>query len=110
MKLPAMVALLWIGCSAAEPDLQPKPWHVSPDSNPQSSVSYPYAAWNVVTQLHAGMSEAEVEALVGQKMQYYLHPTNAIVFSRTPRGRNVEVALKRAPDGTVEELSFKPWE
>jgi hypothetical protein len=105
-----VATLLLLGCAIAEIDLPQKAWHVSPSSDPRSSTSYPYVAWNLIERIRPGMSEAEVEGLIGQPLQFYHHPINAIVYSRTPRGKNIEVALKRGADGTIEDLSYKLWQ
>jgi hypothetical protein len=84
-----------------------KAWHTSPDPNPASSTAYPFIPWLDVLKIRVGMSEAEVEKLTGHHLQYYHHPVNAILFSSTPEAKSVEVALKRSPEGAVEDISYK---
>jgi hypothetical protein len=84
-----------------------KAWHVSPDPSPMSSTAYPFVSWLDVLRIKVGMPEPEVVKIVGQRLQYYHHPVNAILFSRTPEGQPVEVALKRSPEGAVEDISYK---
>ncbi|MEO7917936.1 MAG: hypothetical protein ABIT01_00610, partial [Thermoanaerobaculia bacterium] len=95
------------GCTGA-PALPLKAWHVSPSGDPRVSTSYAVIPWGLVLRIRPGMTEAEVVALTGQRLQYYHHPVNAIFFSRTPEGISVEIALKRSPSGVIEDLSFKP--
>jgi hypothetical protein len=84
-----------------------KAWHTAPDPNPASSTAYPFIPWIDVLRIRVGMSEAEVEKLTGHPLQFYHHPVNAILFSTTPDARSIEIALKRAPDGSVEDISYR---
>ncbi len=84
-----------------------KAWHTSPDPNPASSTAYPFIPWIDVLRIRVGMSESEVEKLTGRPLQYYHNPVNAILFSTTPDGESIEVALKRSPEGAVEDISYK---
>jgi hypothetical protein len=78
-------------------------WHVSPSSDPRSSTVYFQVDWAVMEKVKIGMPEKEVEAILGMRLQFYHHPVNAIVFSRTPEGIAVEIALKRGDSGTIED-------
>ena len=43
--------------------------------------------------------------MIGIPLQYYHHPINAILYSRSPDGRDVEVALKRGPTEIIEAIT-----
>lgn len=105
-NLAALIAIALIGC-ATQGGQAYKSWHQSPTDDPRSSTLYPLVPWDVLAQIKVGMSESQVAALIGSRPQYFHHPINAIVFSRTPEGRDVEVALKRSSNGAVEDLSYK---
>jgi len=107
MKIPFIfAAVLWLGCAFAAIELSPKTWHVSPDSDPRSSTAHRFVPWNTVQKIRAGMSESEVEALIGSRLQYYHHPANAILYSFAA-DFEVEVALKLSPTHSIEDISYK---
>jgi hypothetical protein len=99
-----------LGCSCApvpvEPDLTPRAWHHSPSADPRSSTAYARVDWARVERLQPGMSRARAEEHLGRPFETYHHPENAILYSTTPAGTAVEVAVRLAPDGSVVELSF----
>jgi hypothetical protein len=82
-------------------------WHVSPSNDPRSSTVYFQVDWAAMQKVKIGMPEKEVEAILGMRLQFYHHPGNAIVFSKTPEGKAVEIALKRGDSGTIEGISYK---
>jgi hypothetical protein len=99
-----------LGCTCApdpmEPDLAPRAWHRSPSADPRSSTAYPRIDWAKVERLRPGMSGARAEEILGHRFETYHHPENAILYSTTPAGRPVEVAIRNPADGSVAELSF----
>jgi hypothetical protein len=56
-----------------------------------------------VEKVKIDMSAKEAEA----SLQFYDHPVNAIVFSTTPEGKDIEIALKRGPSGMIAGISYK---
>jgi len=103
-----LFSLAGVAYASDHAPLPQRAWHTSTSGDPRSSTIYPVIEWKIVESLRIGMPQAQAEALIGLPLQFYHHPVNAIVYSKTAQGRMVEVALKRAADGSIEDISFKP--
>ena len=80
-----------------------KEWHKSPNRSPLSSTFYPFIEWKVAVDIKIGLNENNAEF----DFQYYHHPINAIVFTKSPRNENYEIALKLSEDKKeVTDISF----
>ena len=99
-----MMALLACG-SAGQPAVPvrqaPKPWHVSPSSDPRSGDG------DRVRRVRVGMCESEAERVLGARLQSYHHPVNAIVFTTHPRYGRMEVAFRLSVDRCITDVSDK---
>lgn len=90
------------------PDHQPpKPWHVSPSTDPRSSTVYPVVDWERVRTVRVGMCESEAGRALGASLQYYHHAANAIVFTTHPQLGRMEVAFRLSADKCVTDVSYK---
>src|SRR4051812_45683579 len=94
-----LLSLALLACASAEQpavSVHPpaKPWHVSPSSDPRSSMVYPVVDWERVRRVRVGMCELEAERALGAPLQSYHHPINAIVFTTHPRYGRMEVAFR----------------
>ena len=107
----AVLAVVLLACASSPqnpPALETRPWHISPDPSLRSDTAYPWVRWGAVLKLHAGMSAASAEALTGTALQWFHHPINAILYTRDPSGRAIEVALRLSdPKDVVLDTSFK---
>ena len=80
-----------------------KEWHKSADRSPLSSTIYPYVEWNTAMNIKNGLTEKNAEF----DFQYYHHPVNAIIFTKSPQNENYEIALKLSEDkNEVTDISF----
>ena len=80
-----------------------KEWHKSPKRSPLSSTLYPYVEWNEAMNIKLGLTEKNAKF----DFQYYHHPVNAIVFTKSPENENYEIALKLSEDkNEVVDISF----
>lgn len=97
--------------SAGQPSVPvhqpPKPWHISPASDPGSSTVYPVVDRERVRRVRVGMCESEAEHVLGARLQYYHHPVNAIVFTTDPQRGRVEVAFRLSAHKCIMDVSYK---
>ena len=68
---------------------------------------YPVVEWERIANIRAGMCQAEVEAALGASLQYYHHPSNAIVYSSHPDRGPIEVAFRLSEDQCITDISYK---
>ena len=97
----------WCICPLSHDDLTFKNWHTSPSSEPKTSSLYPDVAWSRIEQVHLGMCQEELEALLGVALESYHHPINAIVFSRHSTMGRVEVAFRLSDEKCVLDTSYQ---
>ncbi len=80
-----------------------KEWHKSPNRSPLFSTIYPHVEWNEIKKIKLGLTKKNAEF----DFQYYHHPVNAIIFTKSPENENYEIALKLSDDKTkVIDISF----
>ena len=103
----ALLACASAGQPAVPVHQAPKPWHVSPSSDPRSSMLYPVVDWERVRRVRVGMCESEAERVLGARLQSYHHPVNAIVFTTHPRYGRMEVAFRLSVDRCITDVSDK---
>lgn len=98
------ISFLTIGCNQnKDSKFEFKEWHKSPNRSPLSSTLYPYVEWNKAMHIKFGLTEKNAEF----DFQYYHHPVNAIIFTKSPENENYEIALKLSEDKTeVIDISF----
>ena len=111
-SLAGVLSVALLACaSAGQPvasGLQPpKPWHVSPSSDPASSTLYPLVEWERVRSVRVGMCEPEAERVLGAPLQYYNHVVNAIVFTTHPQYGRIEVAFRLSADKCITDVSYR---
>jgi hypothetical protein len=107
-----LLALALLACASAEQQAvpvhqAPKPWHVSPSSDPRSSMVYPVVDWERVRRVRVGMCESEAERVLGARLQSYHHPINAIVFTTHPQYGRMEVAFRLSARRCITDVSYK---
>lgn len=108
--LTFVMLFLFLESAYASDDMRliQKPWHTSPSASPRSSTLYPAVTWDVAKQLKIGMTQKQAEKVIGASLQYYHHPINAILFVMEDKNLGeMEVALKRAADGSIEDISYR---
>ena len=98
------IGFLTNGCSQNnEPEFEYKEWHSSPTRSPLSSTVYPFVDWEDVMGIKKGLTENDAEF----GFQYYHHPVNAIIFTRSPQNVDYEIALKLSEDkNEVIDISY----
>ena len=79
LALPLLLAACTTRAPEPELDLSTKPWHVSAGwhADDYSSTAYPQVSWEIVQQLHCGMSAARAKELLGD-LQSYHHPVKEL--------------------------------
>jgi hypothetical protein len=99
-----IISFLTISCNQNQDSkFEFKQWHKSANRSPLSSTIYPYVQWNKVMNIKLGLTEKNAEF----DFQYYHHPVNAIIFTKSPKNENYEIALKLSKDKTeVIDISF----
>ncbi|WP_299889929.1 hypothetical protein [uncultured Lacinutrix sp.] len=98
------ISFLTISCNQNQDSkFEFKQWHKSANRSPLSSTLYPYVEWNEAMNIKIGLTEKNA----GFNYQYYHHPVNAIIFTKSPEYENYEIALKLSEDKTkVIDISF----
>lgn len=98
------INILTISCDGSDNyKIEHKEWHISPDRSPMSSILYPFIEWKDAMEIKIGLTEKNAEF----DFQYYHHPINAIVFTKSPKNENYEIALKLSKNKKeVTDISF----
>ena len=111
-SLAVVSAIALLACASAGPPAAPvhqtpKPWHVSPSSDPRSSMLYPVVDWERVRRVRVGMCASEAERVLGTRLQSYHHPINAIVFTTHPQYGGLDVAFRLSEQKCITDVSYK---
>lgn len=98
------ISFLTVSCSQnKDSKFEYKEWHKSPNRSPLSSTIYPFVEWKEAVKIKIGLTEKNAKF----DFQYYHHPINAIVFTKSPQNENYEIALKLSEDkNEVTDISF----
>ncbi|MAN28322.1 MULTISPECIES: hypothetical protein [Mesonia] len=98
------ISFLTISCNeSSDSKFEYKEWHKSPTRSPLSSTVYPFVEWEKAMEIKIGLTEKNADF----DFQYYHHPVNAIVFTKSPQNENYEIALKLSEDkNEVTDISF----
>lgn len=98
------ISFLTISCNQNQDSkYEFKEWHKSANRSPLSSTMYPYVEWKDAMNIKLELTDKNAKF----DFQYYHHPVNAIIFTKSPENENYEIALKLSEDKTeVIDLSF----
>ncbi|WP_272024126.1 hypothetical protein [Olleya namhaensis] len=98
------ISFLTISCNQNQDSkFEYKEWHKSPNRSPLSSTLYPHVEWNDAMNIKLGLTKKKAKF----DFQYYHHPVNAIIFTKSPENEKYEIALKLSDDKTeVTDISF----
>lgn len=112
MKIPfafptlLMVALL-TACATNSRDVLPyKEWHETPPMRSAEAAAIPKVSWEKSQRLYIGMTEENIERVLGISLTHAHYRGNILIWSKTRGGIPVEIAL-RMEDHIITDISYR---